>query len=832
MNLQRTILIILFSAICSILTATNYYVSSSAGNDAWDGKSVATAWNTISKVNGMTFLPGDSILFRKGDVWRETLIVPSSGNAAAHLIFASYGTGARPEILGSKQCINWTVYSGNVWVSATTVTDPYNVGSYGAEVFFKNTNSTVLWGVHKASPAACTAEYNWTCSSGKIYIYSPADPNVRYTSVEAPQRTNSVNLNDKNYIDFSGMGFLYVAEAGFTYKTYPMQLHNGLIIENSEVAYISVKGSELGYGIDAGYSDMTVRGCEIHDCGRRGISFHIYGSYNLTNVLIENNYFHDGFHTTGPDFSVGSSSSYSATINGVIIRRNTFYDPPNVNPGGTISNQMFFQNEHQASGASITNISIYSNIFKSPNESSIMLEAVGPIYIYNNTFYNHNTTLSGDIVHVWIDNNSTAKIKNNIFYTTLSNDNGGAGEGLFVSSTQTNTSLIDANYNLYYRLSNSLTIAEWENHYKYYMNTIASLRSQLGWEINSPAPADPKFVSTSDFHLQPGSPALGAGVAIDGITIDFEGNTFSNPPNIGCYSSTGTAVPLTYLSSSVENEEPSVLVMTYNQTLANIVPSASAFTVMVNSVSRTVNSVTVSGTNIQLTLANSVVYGDVITVAYTKPSASPLQTASGVEAATISAQSVTNNVNADIPVSPVYVSSVIQNATPSTLEITYDQTLASIVPPASAFTVMVNSVSRTVSAITVSGTNVQLTLASPVVHGDIVTVAYTIPSSNPLQTDSGGQAVTISAMSVTNNVNAFKLFPNPAHDYFNISISEPLSGDLLIRIENLYGQVVAESLQESDKNYIHVPVNLDPGLYFVDLISGDHKIGIVKLVIY
>jgi uncharacterized protein (TIGR02145 family) len=83
--------------------------------------------------------------------------------------------------------------------------------------------------------------------------------------------------------------------------------------------------------------------------------------------------------------------------------------------------------------------------------------------------------------------------------------------------------------------------------------------------------------------------------------------------------------------------------MTYNSTLANIVPATSAFTVMVNSAARAVNSVAISGTEVMLTLASAVVYGDIVTVAYTKPAGNPLQTASGGQAASIYAQSVTNN---------------------------------------------------------------------------------------------------------------------------------------------------------------------------------------------
>ena len=191
--------------------------------------------------------------------------------------------------------------------------------------------------------------------------------------------------------------------------------------------------------------------------------------------------------------------------------------------------------------------------------------------------------------------------------------------------------------------------------------------------------------------------------------------------------------------------------MTYNMSLANIVPSASAFSVLVNSTARTVNSVAISGTKVQLTLATSIVAGDVVTVSYTKPSSNPLQTASGGMAATITAKAVTNNVTS---VNPVYVSSAIENATPSVLEMTYNMTLATVIPAASAYSVLVNSTARTVNKVAVSGTKVQLTLATPVVYGDVVTVAYTKPSSNPLQTATGGQAVTISAQAVTNKVSS------------------------------------------------------------------------------
>jgi len=160
--------------------------------------------------------------------------------------------------------------------------------------------------------------------------------------------------------------------------------------------------------------------------------------------------------------------------------------------------------------------------------------------------------------------------------------------------------------------------------------------------------SNPLFVSASDFHLQPTSPAIGAGIHITTppIATDVEGSAINNPPEIGAYKS-GSAATLpaapVYQSSAVANATPSVLEMTYNMPLANIVPSVSSFAVQVNSTARTFNGVGISGPKVQLTLTSRILPGDVVTVSYIKPSANPLQATSGGLAASISNQQVVNN---------------------------------------------------------------------------------------------------------------------------------------------------------------------------------------------
>jgi hypothetical protein len=98
--------------------ATTYYVAA-AGSDSNNGTSTSTAWQTIGKVNGSTFSPGDSILFNRGDAWYGTaLTVPSSGSSGSPITFGAYGSGANPIVKGSVKLNT----SGYVLAPNTTTT--------------------------------------------------------------------------------------------------------------------------------------------------------------------------------------------------------------------------------------------------------------------------------------------------------------------------------------------------------------------------------------------------------------------------------------------------------------------------------------------------------------------------------------------------------------------------------------------------------------------------------------------------------------------------------------------------------------------------------------
>ncbi|WP_184550482.1 right-handed parallel beta-helix repeat-containing protein [Mucilaginibacter sp. FT3.2] len=86
-------------SLASVVTGNTYYVDP-AGNDGNNGTSSASPWQTISKINAHTFLPGDQVLFKAGGTWTGNVAFLGSGSAGAPIVVNTYGTGNKPIING------------------------------------------------------------------------------------------------------------------------------------------------------------------------------------------------------------------------------------------------------------------------------------------------------------------------------------------------------------------------------------------------------------------------------------------------------------------------------------------------------------------------------------------------------------------------------------------------------------------------------------------------------------------------------------------------------------------------------------------------------------
>ena len=193
--------------------AATFYVDAAGGNDTNDGLSTATPWKTVAKVNGSTFAAGDQILFKRGGVWNESLVPPSSGASGNPIVFDAYGTGEAPTLMGyvGLPSVSWTFDSGNIWKTSIT-SSSFNYVLFG----YIGSDGTVgsVWGTKFTSgKSALVAPYQFYFSSNVLYVYSPAatNPASYYGSMAAMLMTNSqiVYINGKSWLTIQHFKLTY-----------------------------------------------------------------------------------------------------------------------------------------------------------------------------------------------------------------------------------------------------------------------------------------------------------------------------------------------------------------------------------------------------------------------------------------------------------------------------------------------------------------------------------------------------------------------------------------------------------------------------------------------
>lgn len=174
-------------------SGATYYVDATNGDDTKDGQTAATAWKTVAKVNGSSFAPGDQILFKRGEVWRESLVPPSSGAAGNPVRFDAYGSGEAPTLTGYLPLPSaaWTLDSGNVWKATATTNSMFWV-LFGS-----------LWGNKQTAKANVLSDRDYYFASNTLYVFAQANPATYYGTVAAMLMANGqlIYINGKSWID-------------------------------------------------------------------------------------------------------------------------------------------------------------------------------------------------------------------------------------------------------------------------------------------------------------------------------------------------------------------------------------------------------------------------------------------------------------------------------------------------------------------------------------------------------------------------------------------------------------------------------------------------------
>lgn len=69
-------------------------------------RSPATPWRSFAMLSSIALQPGDSILLKRGHVWRDSLRISRSGTASSPIVIAPWGDGSLlPEILGTDSLV-------------------------------------------------------------------------------------------------------------------------------------------------------------------------------------------------------------------------------------------------------------------------------------------------------------------------------------------------------------------------------------------------------------------------------------------------------------------------------------------------------------------------------------------------------------------------------------------------------------------------------------------------------------------------------------------------------------------------------------------------------
>ena len=314
------------SPILNEADAANYYVAA-RGSDVADGLTPSAPWLTIEKVNKSKFSPGDAILFRRGDAWREgqALYGLSNGTAGHPIVFSAYGEGPKPLILASKNIsssVFWMKSSGNIW----RTTAPINITTRDlrqrgresrqitpdvANLIFDNEKSV---GVKKRflNGLRTQGDFCLNLADTLLYLYSKANPANYYSHIEATgirNAENNIEVVNGHYLAFDNLDIRYSKNNGLFLRDC-----TNIEISNCDFSWIggcyfpidtfmntsSPNTVRMGNGVQLwmGNSDVTVRNCRFNQVYDAAISPQGQGSaYKITNLRFHHNIISNCFYS-------------------------------------------------------------------------------------------------------------------------------------------------------------------------------------------------------------------------------------------------------------------------------------------------------------------------------------------------------------------------------------------------------------------------------------------------------------------------------------------------------------------------------------------------------
>lgn len=240
---KKSYITLLLLLLISSAYSTTYYVSATEGKNYYSGKSQKNPWRSLRNVNSMNLEPGDSVLFKRGDVWRGQLIPKTSGTANHLIYFGAYGIGSKPLFLGSvnKSDPNeWKEYKQGIWRTKLSIAN--DVGN-------------II--IHDKADLACKRttlrklknKNDFYSEKNQLYWLSSVNPAIQHNNIELALTKNIVHVLGKKYLIFDNLAVRYGGGHGFSCTN-----TENITIKSCDISYIGggylAIGERYGNGIE------------------------------------------------------------------------------------------------------------------------------------------------------------------------------------------------------------------------------------------------------------------------------------------------------------------------------------------------------------------------------------------------------------------------------------------------------------------------------------------------------------------------------------------------------------------------------------------------------
>lgn len=193
---------------------TIFYVDSQDGRDEASGRSPAEAWRSLERLDTDEIRPGDSVLFRRGGLWRGQLR-PRSGEPGQPVRYAGYGDGPLPILQNSvalNQHDDWEATERpHVWRTAARHAFACDIGN----IIFDHGARRCGWKRWTPEDVSRPFDFWYSPEEQCVLLYCEGHPAEQFSSIEAAVNRVIVAQAGCHDIDYDGLAVRYGAGHGF-----------------------------------------------------------------------------------------------------------------------------------------------------------------------------------------------------------------------------------------------------------------------------------------------------------------------------------------------------------------------------------------------------------------------------------------------------------------------------------------------------------------------------------------------------------------------------------------------------------------------------------------